>query len=117
MVEVKRIVPNFELEDPERAKAFYRDMLGLDIAMDMGWIVTFSANASGPLQISIASEGGAGTPVPDVSIEVDDSDTVYEKAVALGLEIVRPITDEEWGVRRFFVRDPCGRIVNILTHI
>jgi lactoylglutathione lyase len=62
------------------------------------------------------SEGGSGTPVPDLSIEVDDVDEVYAGAVAAGFEIVYAITDEPWGVRRFFVRDPFGKIVNILSH-
>jgi hypothetical protein len=26
------------------------------------------------------------------------------------------LQDEEWGVRRFFVRDPNGRVVNVLSH-
>jgi uncharacterized glyoxalase superfamily protein PhnB len=36
--------------------------------------------------------------------------------VASGAENVRDLRDEEWGVRRFFVRDPNGRVVNVLTH-
>jgi catechol 2,3-dioxygenase-like lactoylglutathione lyase family enzyme len=36
--------------------------------------------------------------------------------VALGLPIVYPVTDEPWGVRRFFVADPNGVIINILSH-
>jgi uncharacterized glyoxalase superfamily protein PhnB len=59
----------------------------------------------------------AGAPVaPDVSIEVDDVDAAYAAAVARGDEIVHPMTDEPWGVRRFFVRDPSGKVINILTH-
>jgi uncharacterized glyoxalase superfamily protein PhnB len=46
---------------------------------------------------------------PDVSIEVEDVDRVYERARAAGAEIIDPLTDEEWGLRRFFVRDPNGR--------
>ena len=65
----------------------------------------------------MASEGGSGTPVPDLSIEVDDVDEVYAaRRVAAGFEITYAITDEPWGVRRFFVRDPFGKIVNILSH-
>src|SRR5829696_8159458 len=45
---------------------------------------------------------------PDVSIEVDDVDEVYERARAAGAEVVYALTDEEWGLRRFFVRDPNG---------
>jgi uncharacterized glyoxalase superfamily protein PhnB len=53
---------------------------------------------------------------PDVSIEVDDVDEVYERAVAAGAEIVYPLTDEEWGLRRFFVRDPNGAVINVTEH-
>jgi catechol 2,3-dioxygenase-like lactoylglutathione lyase family enzyme len=36
--------------------------------------------------------------------------------VAAGVEIVHPLSDEEWGVRRFFFRDPSGNVVNVLSH-
>ena len=54
--------------------------------------------------------------MPQLSIEVDDVDAVHSKAQQLGLEIVYDITNEPWGVRRFYVRDPFGTIVNILAH-
>jgi uncharacterized glyoxalase superfamily protein PhnB len=54
--------------------------------------------------------------VPAVSVEVDDVDAAYAAAVARGSEIVHPLTDEPWGVRRFFVRDPTGNVINILGH-
>ena len=113
---VRRIVANLSCADPAAARAFYAGLLGLDIAMDMGWIVTFAGQDRAPVQVSIASEGGGGTPVPDLSIEVDDVDMVHAKAVAAGFEIVRDLADEPWGVRRFFVKDPTGRTVNILSH-
>jgi predicted enzyme related to lactoylglutathione lyase len=52
---------------------------------------------------------------PDISIEVDDVDAVHATAVRLGHEIVHPLTDEPWGVR-FFVREPTGKVLNILSH-
>ncbi len=57
-----------------------------------------------------------GPVVPDLSVEVDDVDAVYAVVRASGAEIVHPLQDEEWGVRRFFVRDPDGRVVNVLSH-
>ena len=113
---VKRIVPDIGFGEPEKAKAFYRDLLGLDIAMDQGWIITFASKETARPQVSVMSEGGSGTPVPDLSIEVDDVDAVYEKAKTAGFEIVYDLTDEPWGVRRFYVRDPAGKILNILAH-
>lgn len=114
---VRRIVANIATPDPGKARAFYADVLGLEIVMDHGWIVTFASEGLSAMpQVSFASEGGGGTPVPDLSIEVDDVDAVHGRAVGAGFEIVHPVTDEPWGVRRFFARDPFGRIVNILSH-
>jgi predicted enzyme related to lactoylglutathione lyase len=115
-VAVRRIVPDIGFGEPEKAKAFYRDVLGLDIAMDQGWIVTFKSKATASPQVSIMSEGGSGAPVPDISIEVDDVDAVYARAKSAGCEIIYAITDEPWGIRRFFVRDPAGKMLNILAH-
>lgn len=113
---VVRIVANVAADDPKAAEAFYGDILGLDLAMDHGWIATYAAGGEMRPQISFATEGGAGTPVPDLSIEVDDVEAVYTRMTAAGFGIVYPLTDEEWGVRRFYVRDPFGKVVNILQH-
>jgi catechol 2,3-dioxygenase-like lactoylglutathione lyase family enzyme len=114
---VRRIVANVATANPREAQAFYGDLLGLEIVMDHGWIVTFAGDeAATRPQLSFASEGGSGAPVPDLSIEVDDVDAVHARAQAAGLEIAYAITDEPWGVRRFFLRDPFGRLVNILAH-
>lgn len=112
---VKRIVPNLAA-DPDKAHAFYGELLGLDLVMDHGWIKTFASKEKMTPQIGIASEGGSGTPVPAISVEVDDVDEAYARVKAAGVEIVYDLTHEPWGVRRFFVRDPFGTIVNILMH-
>ncbi|MBB3452339.1 putative glyoxalase superfamily protein PhnB [Rhizobium sp. BK313] len=113
---VLRIVPNLHAVDPASARVFYGDLLGLDIVMDHGWIITFASKAPTAPQISIASEGGSGTLVPDLSIEVDDVDQIYHRAQSMQFDIVYDLTDEPWGVRRFYVRDPFGKTVNILSH-
>jgi len=59
---------------------------------------------------------GSGTPVPDLSIEVDDLDEVLQRAKAAGFAIEYGPQQEPWGVRRFYVRDPFDRLLNILSH-
>jgi len=113
---VRRIVANIGADELAGAKAFYGAVLGMRIAMDLGWIVTFAADAPTTPQISVATQGGSGTPVPDLSIEVDDLDAVLERAVAAGFRIEYGPANEPWGVRRFHLRDPFGRLVNILAH-
>lgn len=113
---VLRIVANIATTDVARAKAFYGEVLGLDVAMDLGWVATFAAPTSMQPQISFASEGGAGAAVPELSIEVDDLDEAHRRCRAGGYSIEYGPAIEPWGVRRFYVRDPFGRLVNILSH-
>lgn len=113
---VKRIVANIATERVAEVRAFYGELLGLDTAMDMGWIATLASGETALTQVSIMSEGGSGTPVPDISIEVEDVDAIHARARGMGCDIAYDLTDEPWGVRRFYLRDPTGKLVNILSH-
>jgi len=115
-MQVKRIVANFATADVAKARQFYAEVLGLEVVMDQGWILTLAASATMAPQITIASEGGSGTPVPDISIEVDDLDEALRRVRAFGLAVEYGPVSEPWQVRRFYVRDPIGRLVNILVH-
>ena len=113
---VLRIVSNIAATDPAPVVAFYRRLLGLEVAMDAGWIVTLGGATGSRAQVSVASSGGSGTPVPNLSVEVDDVEAVYAIACEANFEIVYPLTTEPWNVRRFYVRDPVGTVVNVLAH-
>ncbi|OQX66492.1 MAG: glyoxalase [Sorangiineae bacterium NIC37A_2] len=113
---VRRIVCNIATAEPALARRFYGKVLGLSVLMDLGWIATWGAGQPGGVQISFATEGGSGTPVPDLSIEVDDVDAVLARAREAGFMPEYGPVDEPWGVRRFFVRDPFERLVNVLQH-
>jgi catechol 2,3-dioxygenase-like lactoylglutathione lyase family enzyme len=115
-MKVKRIVTDVEATDPSAAKRFYKDIFGLDVLMDMGWIATYGSRESMPIQISFMTEGGSGAPVPDLSIEVDDLDAAIARVKEAKLPIEYGPTSEPWGVRRFFVRDPFGKLLNVLAH-
>jgi catechol 2,3-dioxygenase-like lactoylglutathione lyase family enzyme len=114
---VKRIVANVATRNVSGAESFYADVLGLHLIMDHGWILTFAGDGMAAPQIRIASEGGSGTPVPDISIEVDNLDKVLQRVLERGLGIEYGPASEPWGVRRFYVRDPFGRLLNILAHV
>lgn len=114
---VRRIVANLAAADPQALADFYLDLFELDVVMDQGWIVTLAGAAQAPVQLSLAREGGGGLPVPDLSIEVDDLDAVLERVRSQGLGLLHGPVDEPWGVRRFFIRDPAGRLLNVLCHL
>jgi catechol 2,3-dioxygenase-like lactoylglutathione lyase family enzyme len=115
-VKVKRIVSNVAASDVEKANAFYEEMLGFKVLMDLGWIRTFGSSSKMTIQMSVMSEGGSGTAVPDMSIEVDDVEEALERVRKAGIAIEYGPVTEPWGVRRFYVRDPFGKLVNILQH-
>jgi catechol 2,3-dioxygenase-like lactoylglutathione lyase family enzyme len=115
-MKIKRIVSNIKTSDFEKAHAFYSGVLGLDLVMNLGWIRTYGSDLKMSVQVSFASEGGSGTTVPDLSIEIDDIETALENVRKAQIPIEYGPQTEPWGVRRFYVRDPFGRLINILQH-
>ena len=115
-MKVKRLVVNVGVSDTSVAKRFYQDILGLEILMDIGWIATYGSRETMTVQITFLTEGGSGAPIPDVSIEVDDLDAALARMKKAKIPIEYGPTDEPWGVRRFFVHDPFGKLLNVLSH-
>ena len=116
---VRRIVPDLTTNRLEESREFYTAVLGLQVGMDMGWIVTLVSRENPLAQLNlIQGDPPADTgPAVAVSIEVGDVDAVHDAAVAAGSEIVYPLTNEPWGVRRFHVRDPNGVCINVMRHL
>jgi catechol 2,3-dioxygenase-like lactoylglutathione lyase family enzyme len=114
-VGIKRIKPNVLSERFEESRTFYNDVIGLDGGDGLDWILFFGTDQR-EVQLSVMNLDIKAHVHPDISIEVDDVDDVYERARAAGVEIVYPLTDEEWGLRRFFVRDPNGAVINVTQH-
>ena len=113
---VKRIVANLAASQFDSIKAFYCEILEMKIVMDLGWIITLATDALSTQQLSFAHEGGSGTPVPDLSIELDNLDEVHRRILDAGFPIEYGPVIEPWGVKRFYARDPLGRLLNILSH-
>ncbi|MFS2124109.1 VOC family protein [Pseudomonas sp. Pseusp97] len=113
---VRRIVANLASGKPAEIARFYRELFDLDVVMDHGWLITLASGENALAQLSLASEGGSGAPVPELSIEVDNLDEVHERALSGGHPITYALTVEPWGVRRFFLRDPLGTLLNVLEH-
>lgn len=113
---IKRIVPDITSERVDESRKFYGEFLGLNLAMDMGWILTFVSPTNPTAQVTLLAAPTSPVPNPHLSIEVEDVNAVYAQAVSLGVPIVYPLTDEPWGVRRFFVSDPNGVVINLVSH-
>lgn len=118
---IRRAVPNFVADDLAQTRAFYADFLGFDVAMDEPGFTMFASPGNRTAQITVADRHNPGhdrgISQAQVSVEVEDVDAAHAEAVRRGLEIVYPLTDEPWDVRRFFVKDPDGTVVNVLMHL
>ena len=120
-------------DDPERALAFYRDLLGFEVRGDVGydgkrWITV------GPLEqpdTSIVLEPAAAAPgLTDEERETiaammakgtygglllasADLDATFERLRQAGVEIAQEPTDQPYGQRDCAVRDPAGNLIRI----
>jgi len=107
--------------DPAGTRAFYVDFLGFEARMDDDGFLMLASPSVPTTQLIVcwAHETAMDPSVQRVGIstEIADVDAAHADAVARGLDLVYPLTDEPWGVRRFFVREPSGTVVNVANHI
>lgn len=113
-VKIDRIVPILTVTDLTEAIREHTAVLGLEVAMDIGW-VAFLRDPAGH-QLGLMTSDATAPVNPDVSVFVDDVAGAYARAVEAGVEVVHPLSAEEWGVTRFFYRDSSGRVINVGTH-
>ncbi len=113
-MDLLRAVPILTVRDVQAAVQEYSEVFGLDVLMDLGWVATLGTQ--GGAQFSVMDIDQTAPCNPEMSVEVPDVDDAYARALGSGAEIVHPIRDEAWGVRRFFVRTRAGHVVNVLSH-
>jgi catechol 2,3-dioxygenase-like lactoylglutathione lyase family enzyme len=113
-VTVNRAVPNIRSDRPVETRDFFVDLLGFEVAMDLGWVVTVASPTNSSAQVTII--GNDDMAAPGISVDVRDVDAVHARAVERGLEIAYSLRDEDWGVRRFMLREPSGTLVNVVSH-
>jgi len=113
---VTRVTTNLPVADIGAAKSFYTDFLGLSTEeFNLGWVARYTSPTTGA-HVQLVTGDATAPEDSAISVHVEDLEAAYEEARALGYEIVHPLTTEEWGVRRFFVRAPDGTVVNVVAH-
>lgn len=118
--------------DPEASLAFYRDLLGFDLVLDVGggamrWL-TLAPPAGGtrivlaPPAVDPGITDDERRTVLDmmakgtfamITLATDDLDGVFARLAQSGVEVVQEPTDQPYGVRDGAVRDPAGTLVRI----
>lgn len=113
---IRRVVPDITTQRLDESREFYVGLLGFEVAMDLDWVVTLVSPINPTAQVILMTRDATAPVQPQMSIEVANVDAVHREAVDRGDDIIYPLTDEVWGVRRFFVRDPTGVVINVLGH-
>jgi catechol 2,3-dioxygenase-like lactoylglutathione lyase family enzyme len=120
-MDIRRAIPVVVVDDPVAARSFYEGFLGLRVAMDEDGMLMLVSRSTPTTQVILAWPSPTAVDPEllgvDLSVEVPDARYALAAARSRGLEVVRELRDEPWGVRRFFVRDPGGRVVNVASHI
>jgi catechol 2,3-dioxygenase-like lactoylglutathione lyase family enzyme len=117
-VVIRRILPYADGDNLAASRDFYVEVLGLEVAMEDP-VLGLRSPINPTAQVLIPPRG-MDNPPPRFGIDVGDPaavDSSHAEAVRRGLRVVYPLTDEPWGVRRFFVEDPSGTVVNVLAHL
>jgi catechol 2,3-dioxygenase-like lactoylglutathione lyase family enzyme len=111
------ITANLTVSDIDTARSFYADYLGLSVeAFTLGWVAHYRS-PDGRAYVQLVTRDATSAEDSVISVHVGgDVDEAYAEAQRRGYEIVHPLTDEPWGVRRFFVRAPDGNVINIASH-
>ena len=113
---VIRIMANLRVPDVDEAKSFYAGYLGLSTEeFNLGWVARYTSPGTGA-KIHLVTKDATAAQDSVVSVHTPDVEAAYAEAQELGYEIVKPLTTEAWGVRRFFVRAPDGNVINVVNH-
>jgi catechol 2,3-dioxygenase-like lactoylglutathione lyase family enzyme len=114
---VTGVVANLPVADITAARDFYTDYLGLSVeGFNLGWVARYQS-PDGEAVIQLVTGDATAPHDSIVSVHVGAGvDEAYEEAQRRGYEIVYPLTQEAWGVRRFFVRAPDGNVINMVNH-
>ena len=114
---VTGVVANLPVADIAAARDFYTDYLGLSVeGFNLGWVANYRS-PDGSASVQLVSRDATASQDSVISVHVGSGvDAAYEEAKRRGYEIVHPLTEEPWGVRRFFVRAPDGNVINVVSH-
>jgi catechol 2,3-dioxygenase-like lactoylglutathione lyase family enzyme len=115
---VSRIVAYAGGNDVAASRNFYVEVLGMRVVMEDP-VLDLQSPDDPAVEVIVGAQE-MQDPSPSFGVDVGEPaavDAVHAEAVRRGLRVVYPLRDEPWGVRRFFVEDPGGTIVNVLAHI
>lgn len=115
------------VEDLQRSKAFYHEVLGLDVEFEdeesvgfklegLAFIVLQVVAARRQLQGEPTATPGAGA-TAFLTTFTDDVDALHSQLVERSVSFFQAPTDQPWGMRTAYFKDPDGHVWEIAQPI
>jgi catechol 2,3-dioxygenase-like lactoylglutathione lyase family enzyme len=104
------ITPQLPVADVAKAQAWYRDVLGFEIAWTRG--ESFGAVRGENVELFLAKSQPSDSPAT-CCLLVDDADFAYALCRERNAAIAEPIGSTRWGTREFVLCDPDGNRLRI----
>ncbi|MEU7470280.1 VOC family protein [Streptomyces sp. NPDC044984] len=122
------------VDDHDKALAFYRDVLGLEVRNDVGFEGMRWVTVASPEQpdVEIVLEPPAANPdaspgdrqamaellakgmLRGVNFTTTDCDALFERVRAAGVDVLQEPVDQPYGVRDCAFRDPAGNMLRFM---
>jgi catechol 2,3-dioxygenase-like lactoylglutathione lyase family enzyme len=114
---VTSLAPQFLVDDLDLAIAYYRDALGFTFGEPWGGFYAIGKLDGLELHLKKAPKNSAershrrDNEHLDASAGVEGIEAFYERCVANGARILKPLSVTEWGTKDFYIEDPDGYII------
>lgn len=128
-MEVRDLYPLITTPQLRETRDFYVKHFGFDVAFEASWFLYLTGpaeeGARGATLAFMHPDHPSNPPGPEsfdgkgmiLTVEVSDAASVFERFAAAGAPIIHPLTDEDWGQRRFMTRDPAGVLVDVVEQV
>ena len=122
---MQRCFTNILSGNVRKTAEFYEQILAMHRQFDSDWFVVLTHKSNENLELGILSRDHkfvpecARNPPTGIMITfvVDDCDSIHEKAINLGIQIIETPRNMPYGQRRMLLRDPDGTVVDISSLI
>ncbi len=116
-----RLLTNIMVENLGSSADFYARLLELKRHFESDWYVILTDKAAQSFELGLIERNSALIPASQrgkpagtyLTFVVADADTVYQRALEQGCEILQEPRDEFYGQRRFLTLDPDGLMIDI----
>lgn len=106
-------------------RAFYEDLMEFEVGRTLGedWIeyplggTVLALTRKGPLFIEEETPEGALSLQLAFRVDPETVSQCADDFAAKGVELIQPLTDQPWGHRTIFFRDPDGNVIEIYAEI